>query len=49
MIIHRKTVKEIEPYFNRKIIIKTPIAIPEKIVVSRLKVSAFLAWLEKPE
>ena len=49
MIIHRRAVKEIEPYFNRKIIIKTPLAIPEEIIVSRLKVSAFLKWLEKPE
>lgn len=49
MIIHRKAVKEIEPYFNRKVIVKTSIPIPKKAIASRLKVSPFLKWLEKPE
>jgi DNA-binding LytR/AlgR family response regulator len=48
MIISRKAVKEIEQYFNRKVIVKTTIQIPEKAIVSRLKVSPFLSWLEKP-
>lgn len=49
MIIHRDAVKEVEPYFNRKVIIKPTFDFPEKIIVSRLKVSPFLQWLEKPE
>jgi DNA-binding LytR/AlgR family response regulator len=48
MIINRNAVKEIEEYFNRKVIIKTAIPIEEKIIVSRLKVTPFLSWLENP-
>jgi two-component system response regulator LytT len=48
MIINRKAIKEIEPYFNRKVIVKMTIPFPEKAIVSRLKVSTFLNWLEKP-
>jgi two-component system, LytTR family, response regulator LytT len=48
MIINRKAIKEIEQYFNRKVILKTNIPIPEKAIVSRLKVTPFLNWLEKP-
>jgi DNA-binding LytR/AlgR family response regulator len=48
MIISRKAVKEIQQYFNRKVIVKTTIQIPEKAIVSRLKVTPFLSWLEKP-
>jgi DNA-binding LytR/AlgR family response regulator len=48
MIINRLAVKEIEQWFNRKVIIETTIPFPEKIIVSRLKVTPFLNWLEKP-
>jgi DNA-binding LytR/AlgR family response regulator len=48
MIINRDAVREIVPYFNRKVIVKTAFPIPEKAVVSRLKVTSFLSWLEKP-
>jgi DNA-binding LytR/AlgR family response regulator len=47
MIINRNAVKEIEPYFNRKVIIHTIIPISDKAIVSRLKVTPFLNWLEK--
>jgi DNA-binding LytR/AlgR family response regulator len=48
MIINRKSIKEIEPFFNRKVIVKTNIPLSEKAIVSRLKVKPFLSWLEKP-
>ena len=46
-LINRKAVKEIQPYFNRKVSIKTNVKLPESLVVSRLKVSEFMTWLEK--
>jgi DNA-binding LytR/AlgR family response regulator len=48
MIINRNAVKEIVPYFNRKVIVKTTFSMSEKVIVSRLKVTPFLNWLEKP-
>jgi two-component system response regulator LytT len=48
MIINRNAIKEIEPFFNRKVIIKTTLSFSKKIIVSRLKVTPFLKWLEKP-
>jgi len=48
MVINRDAVKEIEPYFNRKIMVQATITIGPKIIVSRLKVTPFLNWLEQP-
>ena len=49
MIINRDAVKEIKYYFNRKIIVQAAASsIEQKIIVSRLKVTPFLNWLEKP-
>ena len=47
MILNRNAVVEVEPYFNRKVIVKLNINLPEKVIVSRLKVSAFMKWLEQ--
>jgi len=44
-IVNRKAVKEIEPYFNRKIVL-TLSCFAEKIQVSRLKVTPFMEWLK---
>lgn len=46
-LINRQAVKEIQPYFNRKVSVKTPVKLPETLVVSRLKVTEFMNWLEK--
>lgn len=46
-LINRKAVKEIQPYFNRKVSIKTPVQLPETLVVSRLKVPEFMKWMEQ--
>ncbi|UOB18126.1 LytR/AlgR family response regulator transcription factor [Abyssalbus ytuae] len=49
MIVNRYAVKEIIPYFNRKIIVTLQLPVPEKIIVSRLKVTPFKEWLENPD
>ncbi len=47
MIVARKFIKSIEPFFNRKVIVKLTVPTTEPTTVSRLKVSAFLKWIEK--
>jgi two-component system, LytTR family, response regulator LytT len=48
MIINRKIIKDIEPYFNRKVVVHLTIPFSDKVIVSRLKVSPFLEWIESP-
>lgn len=47
MIVCRKAIKEIEPYFNQRLVVRLAIPTPEKILVARLKVTHFLSWVEK--
>jgi DNA-binding LytR/AlgR family response regulator len=47
MLINREAIVAIEPIFNRKVLVKATVATQEKPVVSRLKVTAFLAWVER--
>ena len=49
MIINRFAIKAIEPYFNRKVIVRLTVNNKDKAIVSRLKVTSFKKWLEKPE
>lgn len=49
MIVNRQAIKDIEQYFNRKMVVHLSITIPEKAIVSRLKVSPFLEWIEIPQ
>jgi len=46
VLISKDAVLSIEPYFNRKVIVQTKFNLSEKLVVSRLKVTAFKEWLE---
>jgi two-component system, LytTR family, response regulator LytT len=46
-LINKQAVKEIQPYFNRKVSIKTSVKLSETLVVSRLKVTEFMNWMEK--
>lgn len=46
MIINRKAIKEIEPYFNQRLVVHLTVPTPEKALVPRLKVTPFLAWVE---
>lgn len=48
MLLNRSAITEIQPYFNRKVIIKTHLKINEQLIVSRLKVTDFMNWIEKP-
>ncbi len=47
-LLNRASIKEITPWFNRKVIVKTNPEASEKLIVSRLKVSEFMNWIEKP-
>lgn len=44
-LVSRRAVVEIQPYFNRKVVLKTHVKLPESLVVSRLKVSEFMKWM----
>jgi two-component system, LytTR family, response regulator LytT len=47
MLLNRSAIKEIQPYFHRKVIVKTHLKITEQVIVSRLKVTDFMNWIEK--
>lgn len=47
MYVNRNAVLSIEPYFNRKVVVHLNIKFPEKLIVSRLKVTEFKNWLER--
>lgn len=44
-LINRAVVKDAEVYFHRKYIINLVVDFPEKIIVSKNRVSAFFSWL----
>ena len=46
-LLNRNAVVEIQPYFNRKMVVKIPFKLKEQLVVSRLKVSPFMQWIEQ--
>lgn len=46
MLVSRRAVRSIEPYFNRKLSLHLHVKAPEALIVSRLKVSPFKDWLE---
>ena len=47
VLLNKNFIKEIHPYFNRKLIIKTNVSIKEQLIVSRLKVTEFMNWIEQ--
>jgi two-component system response regulator LytT len=47
-LLNRKAIKEIQPYFHRKVVVKTALNISEQLIVSRLKVTEFMNWVEQP-
>ncbi|MGD9977961.1 MAG: LytR/AlgR family response regulator transcription factor [Bacteroidales bacterium] len=47
-LVNRDAIKEIQPYFNRKVIVKTHLKFNGPLVVSRLKVTDFMEWVELP-
>ncbi len=44
-LISKRTVKEVDQYFARKLLIKTHITAPEHIIVSKAKATDFTNWL----
>ena len=48
-IIHRNSIKEIERYFSRKLVIKLSVKTPENIVVSKVKAGLFLSWMKSTD
>jgi two-component system, LytTR family, response regulator LytT len=46
-IINRKYIDYLEPYFNRRLLIRLTSRTPENIIVSKARVSYFLAWLQR--
>ncbi|MDP5092823.1 MAG: LytTR family DNA-binding domain-containing protein [Polaribacter sp.] len=47
VLLNKNIIKEIQPYFNRKVIIITDKTITEQLIVSRLKVTEFMNWIEQ--
>lgn len=47
MILNREAIQEMEPFFNRRVIVTLKIPTAERPLVSRLKVTPFLEWVEK--
>jgi DNA-binding LytR/AlgR family response regulator len=45
-IIHRRSIREIERYFSRKLVVKLSLSTPETLIVSKLKASLFLDWMQ---
>lgn len=45
-IINRKAIKEIETYFNQRMLLHLSVTIAETIIVPRLKVRHLLNWVE---
>jgi two-component system response regulator LytT len=47
MILNRDAILEMEPFFNRRVIVTLKVPTAERPLVSRLKVPPFLEWVEK--
>jgi two-component system, LytTR family, response regulator LytT len=47
MIVNRQAIKDVEPYANQRIVVHLTVPTPEKALIPRLKVKAFLSWIEK--
>ncbi|RIV23894.1 DNA-binding response regulator [Fibrisoma montanum] len=46
-IIRFEAVREFEPYFNRKLLVRLQPATPEPLVISKAKAPEFMRWLEQ--
>ncbi|HEY0176318.1 MAG TPA: LytTR family DNA-binding domain-containing protein, partial [Pedobacter sp.] len=45
-IINREIIQTVEYYFNRRLFLKISCETPEKVLISKPKVTEFLRWLE---
>ncbi|HVI45369.1 MAG TPA: LytTR family transcriptional regulator DNA-binding domain-containing protein [Chitinophaga sp.] len=46
-LVNFKAIKEVEPYFLRKLLVKLAIETPEKLLVNKEKSHNFLSWMEE--
>lgn len=46
-VIRFEAVKELEPYFNRKLLVRLLPAPPEPVIISKAKATDFMRWLEQ--
>jgi two-component system, LytTR family, response regulator LytT len=47
MIVNRQAIKDVQPYANQRIVVHLTVPTTEKAIIPRLKVKAFLSWIEK--
>ncbi|QES88585.1 LytR/AlgR family response regulator transcription factor [Rhizosphaericola mali] len=45
-LIHKNSIKSIERFFMRKVVVELLISTPEAVVISKVKVNEFLRWME---
>lgn len=45
-LVNIKAIKEVEPYFMRKLYVKLSVETPEKLLVNKEKSHSFLSWME---
>jgi len=46
-LVNFKAIKEVEPYFMRKLHVKLVVETPEKLLVNKEKAHGFLSWMEE--
>lgn len=46
-IVRFEAVKELEPYFNRKLLVRLRLPTPEPLIISKAKATDFMRWLEQ--
>jgi two-component system, LytTR family, response regulator LytT len=46
VIVNREAIKDVEPYFNQRLVVHLTVPTPENILVPRFKVKPFLNWVE---
>lgn len=45
-IVNREIIQDVEQYFNRRLYLKVNGLVPEKIIISKVKATEFLQWME---
>ena len=47
MIVNREALKDVETYFNQRMVLHLTVPTQEKLLVPRFKVKPFLSWMER--
>lgn len=45
-IVNREIIQDVEHYFNRRLYVKVIGTVPEKIIISKIRATEFLQWME---